>query len=132
MPKLHIHLLGDFRLVYADAPVSYINSPRLQALLAYLVLHRDAPQPRQHLAFRLWPDTSEAQARTNLRQLLHALKQTLPGADQFVHAEAQTLQWHSDAPFCLDVAEFAQALKAADQAEQQGDPHALRAALEQA
>src|SRR5262245_2093762 len=93
---MHIHLLGDFRLVYADvdadvdtaaaqpgqAPISQINSPRLQALVAYLVLHRDAPQPRQHIAFLLWPDTTEAQARTNLRQLLHSLKQTLPQADQ--------------------------------------------------
>src|SRR6266511_2041639 len=106
MPKLHIHLLGDFRLTSGDAPVSHINSPRLQALLAYLVLHRDPPQPRQHLAFQLWPDTSEPQARTNLRQLLHSLKQTLPGADQFITADAQTLQWRSEAAFRLDVAEF--------------------------
>src|SRR5262245_29101455 len=135
MPELHtlhIHLLGDFRLMYADAQVSHINSPRLQALLAYLVLHRDAPQPRQYLAFQLWPDSSEAQAPTNLRQLLHALKQTLPEADQFVHADAQTLQWRSDAPFRLDVAEFEQALKAADEAERQGDIHASRVTLEQA
>src|SRR6266511_6114052 len=132
MPKLHIHLLGDFRLVYADAPVSHINSPRLQALLAYLVLHRDAPQPRQYLAFQLWPDSSEAQARTNLRQLVHGLKQTLPEADQFVHVDAQMLQWRCDAPFRLDVAEFEEALTQADAAEQQRDPHALRVALEQA
>src|SRR5262245_39332989 len=59
-PQLHIHLLGDFHLVYdahADADdahaddahaddahaegaqVSQINSPRLQALVAYLALH---------------------------------------------------------------------------------------------
>lgn len=77
MPKLHIHLLGDFRLVYADAPVSQLNAPRLQALLAYLVLHREAPQPRHHLAFQLWPDTSEAQARTNRGR--EALKQLFVG-----------------------------------------------------
>src|SRR5262245_11278069 len=132
MPTLHIELLGDFRLSCGDAPVSNVNAPRLQALFAYLVLHRDAPQPRQYLAFQLWPDSSEAQARTNLRQLLHTLKQTLPAADQFVRANAQTLQWRSDAPFRLDVAEFEQALKAADEAEQHDDRHALRAALEQA
>jgi predicted ATPase/DNA-binding SARP family transcriptional activator len=132
MPTLHIQLLGEFHLTYGDAPVSKVNAPRLQALLAYLVLHREAPQPRHHLAYCLWPDTTEAQARTNLRQLLHALKQALPEADQFVHADAQTLQWGSDAPFRLDLAEFEQALKAADEAEQQPDPHALRVALEQA
>jgi predicted ATPase/DNA-binding SARP family transcriptional activator len=132
MPTLHIQLLGEFRLSCGDAPVSKVNAPRLQALLAYLVLHREAPQPRHHLAYCLWPDTTEAQARTNLRQLLHALKQALPEADQFVHADAQTLQWRSDAPFRLDVAEFEQALKAADAAAQQGDTSASRVALEQA
>jgi hypothetical protein len=46
---LHIHLLGDFRLDYDDVPVTTINTPRLQPLLAYLVLHRDAPRPRPAL-----------------------------------------------------------------------------------
>jgi DNA-binding SARP family transcriptional activator len=132
MPELHIHVLGDFRLSYADEPVGDINSSRMQALLAYLVLHRDAPQPRQALAFQLWPDSTEAQARTNLRQLVHGLRQTLPDADQFVHADAQTLQWRGDAPVRLDVAEFEAALAQADAAQQRGDPHALRVALEQA
>ena len=134
MPTLHIHLLGDFRLIYGEEPVSTITAPRLHALLAYLLLHRDAPQPRHHLAFVLWPDTTEAQARSNLRQLLHSLKQTLPEAAHFVHADTQTVQWRPEAPYRLDVADFEQALTGAagaDQA-QQRDAHALRVALEQA
>src|SRR5215831_20195485 len=109
MCALHIHLLGDFRLIGDEAPVRTLNAPRLQALLAYLLLHRDAPQPRHHLAFLFWPDTTEAQARTNLRQLLHGLKQTLPEADLFVHTDAQTVQWNDDASFRLDVAAFEEA-----------------------
>jgi predicted ATPase/DNA-binding SARP family transcriptional activator len=132
MPTLHIHLLGDFRLTWDETPVSTITAPRQHALLAYLLLHRDAPQPRQHLAFLLWPETTEAQARTNLRQLLHGLKQALPQVDRFVHTGAQTLQWRGDAPFRLDVAEFEQACALAEAAAQQGDLHALRSALEQA
>src|SRR5712691_6912104 len=134
MPQLHLHLLGDFRLIRDDAPVSTVNAPRLHALLAYLLLHRDAPQPRHHLAFLLWPDTTEAQARTNLRQLLHGLKQALPEADLFVHTDAQTVQWRPDAPYRLDVADFEEALTQADVAEQeqQRDAHASRKALEQA
>jgi len=50
IPTLHIHLLGDFLLVSGDTPVMTINSPRLQSLLAYLVLHRTAPQDRSPLA----------------------------------------------------------------------------------
>ena len=104
MATLHLHLLGEFRLESTDAPLNQPTAPRVQALLAYLVLHRAAPQSRQQLAFLLWPDTTDAQARTNLRQLLHTLKQALPHAERFVRAEGQTMQWRSDAPFRLDVA----------------------------
>jgi DNA-binding SARP family transcriptional activator len=132
MPTLHIHLLGDFRLSCDEAPVRTLTAPRLHALLSYLLLHRDAPQPRHHLAFLLWPDTTEAQARTNLRQLLHSLKQTLPAADHFVSTDATTVQWRHEAPFRLDVAEFEQACALAEVAAEQGDLHTLRLALEQA
>src|SRR4051812_28488108 len=79
-PILRVDLLGDFSLTYGDQRVTTIATPRLQSLLAYLVLHRDVPQPRQHLAFLFWPDTNEAQARNNLRQLVHQLRHTLPAA----------------------------------------------------
>src|SRR5437773_6321349 len=126
-PTLHIRLLGDFSLTYGDESVASINTPRLHSLFAYLVLHRDAPQLRQHLAFLFWPDTSEAQARNNLRQMLHQLRHALPDADRFLHADASTLHWRSAAAFQLDVAEFEQALASADAVERQDDQ---RAALE--
>lgn len=47
-----------------------MKQPRLQSLLAYLLLHRFTPQARQHVAFTFWPDSSEAQALTNLRKQL--------------------------------------------------------------
>ena len=70
-PVLRIRLLGDFTLTSDDGPIEGITTPRLQSLIGYLVLHRDAPQLRQHLAFVFWPDSSEMQARNNLRQLIH-------------------------------------------------------------
>jgi DNA-binding SARP family transcriptional activator len=90
LAALEIHVLGDFRLVYAGQLVTSVSSPRLQSLLAYLVLHRAAPQSRRHLAFLLWPDSTEAQARTNLRNLLHQLRQALPAPERFLAADAQT------------------------------------------
>jgi predicted ATPase/DNA-binding SARP family transcriptional activator len=120
-PTLHIRLLGDFSLIYRDESVASINTPRLHSLFAYLVLHRDAPQLRQHLAFLFWPDTSEAQARNNLRQLLHQLRYALPDADRFLHADARTLGWRHNAAFFLDVAEFERALASADAAEHEKD-----------
>lgn len=113
-PSLHIQLLGDFRLTNNGKPVTGLDSPRLQSLLAYLLLHRDAPQSRQHLAFLLYPDSTEARARGNLRSLLHQLRQFLPDADIFLDANAQTLQWRDDAPFLLDVDAFEKAVSDAD------------------
>ena len=55
---LSIGLFGDFSLVYGDQPVIGMNTARLRSLLAYLVLHQDAPQLRQQLAFLFWPDSS--------------------------------------------------------------------------
>ncbi|MGD8998618.1 MAG: BTAD domain-containing putative transcriptional regulator, partial [Anaerolineae bacterium] len=135
---LHVKLLGDFRLVYGDEPVTGIDTPRLQSLLTYLLLHRDAPQSRHRLAFLFWPDSPEAQALTNLRNLLHRLRNELPNADRFLHVERNTLQWRSMAPFEVDIARFERALDRADEALRGGlngarsDGAAARAALEQA
>ncbi len=131
-PALHVHLLGDFRLVYDSMPVTSVNTSRLQALLAYLVLHRNAPQPRHYLAFLFWPDSTEAQAHTNLRNLLYHLRHALPDTHRFLYADTQTLQWRADASFTLDVADFESALAQAEQAEQAGDQAVVRKALEEA
>jgi DNA-binding SARP family transcriptional activator len=134
IPTLHIHLLGDFLLVSGDTPVTTLAVPRLQSLLAYLVLHRIAPQDRSHLAFLLWPDSTEAQAHTNLRKLLYQLRQAFPDADHFLQADKQSLQWQTttDVSWTLDVQDFEQALAQAQHAEQAQDTTAMRQALEQA
>src|SRR5260221_48657 len=132
MPTLHLRLLGDFSLLYNDQQVTSVNTTRLRSLLTYLVLHRDVPQQRQHLAFLFWPDATEAQARNNLRQLLHQLRQALPAVEQFLSADTQVVHWHHATPCHLDVAEFERALPLADAVARRNDQHALQAALEQA
>jgi predicted ATPase/DNA-binding SARP family transcriptional activator len=111
---LHLQFLGGFQLVSGDTPVTTINTARLQALLAYLVLHHQAPQSRCHLAFQFWPNSPESQARTNLRKLFHQLHLALPNADHFLRADAQTVQWRPDAPFSFDVADFERAIAQTD------------------
>lgn len=119
---LAISLLGDFKLTYGCPPntteLYTVNTARLQALLGYLLLHRQAPQARDHLAFLFWPDTSEAQALTNLRNLLHKLRRALPTPARFLLVNARFVQWQSNAPYTLDVAAFeaavAQATTTAD------------------
>lgn len=111
---LQIQLLGEFRLTHDDAPITAFNTPKLQLLLAYLLLHRDAPQSRQTLAYLFWPDSNDSQARTNLRNAIHLLRTALPNVEQFLRIDNQTLQWRADSPFTLDVAEFVQGVLAAE------------------
>jgi DNA-binding SARP family transcriptional activator len=132
MPTLHIRLLGDFYILYGEAPVSGVDNPRLQSLLAYLVLHRDAPQARAHLSYLFWLDSTEAQARANLRKQVYHLRHSLPDADRFLYADNRVLYWQPDAPFTLDVADFEAAVARAEEADRAGDQAGLQGALEQA
>jgi predicted ATPase/DNA-binding SARP family transcriptional activator/Tfp pilus assembly protein PilF len=132
MWTLHIQLLGVFRLVYGEEPVTSLRSSRLQSLLAYLLLHRDAPQPRSHVAFVFWPDATEAQAHNSLRNLLYRLRRELPDADRFLHIDGQTLHWHPQAPFKMDVAEFEEAASAVVTAKADGNRAMVHEALEKA
>lgn len=84
---LRVHLLGSFAVEYDGEPVTALRATRLQTLLAYLVLHCATPQPRQRIAFLFWPETSDAQAQTNLRQLLHTLRQRLPNAAAYLQVD---------------------------------------------
>lgn len=132
MPELDVRLLGDFAIYRDGEPLTCVNSPRTQSLLAYLILHRTAPQSRQRIAFLFWPDLSEARARSNLRYQLHLLRRALPDPDSFLQADELTLQWRPDAPFKSDVAAFEGFLLEADTAERHGNRAELRTALERA
>jgi non-specific serine/threonine protein kinase len=99
-------LLGGFHLRYRNETVGTINTARLQSLLAYLAVHQNSPVSRQSLAFMFWPDTSETQARANLRNLLHKLRASLPDADSFLSIGQHTVQWLASPSSTLDVDQF--------------------------
>lgn len=111
---LRIRLLGALDLRLGEVPLPPLESARAESLFAYLLLHRAAPQPRQLLAFLLWPDSTESQARTNLRHVLHNLRRALPDLDRFLDVTSRTLQWRPDTPFWLDVAAFEEAVARAE------------------
>ena len=129
---LDVRLLGQFRLTVDGRPVDGPATARLQSLLAYLLLHADAPQSRAHLSFTFWPDASESNARNNLRQLLHQLRQALPDPDRYLRADANSVQWAPDSSFSLDVALFDRAVAEAEAAGRAGDAARRRACLERA
>lgn len=117
MNTLYIHLLGGFHISGDDNPQQSLShavtTPRLQSLLAWLLLHRQGPQARPHLAYVFWPDAGEAQARNNLRQSLHQLRAGLPYVDQLLRIDAQSVWWHPSIAVRLDVADFEAAVELA-------------------
>ncbi len=109
---LRVRLLGSFAVEYGGKPVTSLRATRLQTLLAYLLLHCTTPQPRQRMAFLFWPETSDTQAQTNLRQLLHTLRQRLPDAAAYLQVDDYTVTWLHNGADLLDVAAFEAALDA--------------------
>ena len=105
MADLEIRLFGAFQVTFGQ-PITTLHSPRQQALVAWLLLHAGNAQPRKYIAFAMWPDSDEPQAQTNLRRELYHLRRGLPGSEEYLEVNAQTLHWRTDAPYRLDVSEF--------------------------
>ncbi|MCK4490024.1 MAG: AAA family ATPase, partial [Anaerolineales bacterium] len=96
------------------------------------MIHRNSPLSRQRLSYLFWPDSTESQARTNLRNLLYHLRDALPDVDRFLDVGSKILSWKPDAPFKIDLDDFENALVRAEGAQKEGNQAALRVALEEA
>ena len=113
-PRLQVRLLGNPAVSLDGADLEAFASSRLQRLLALLILQPGTPLPRQRIAFRLWPDSTETQARTNLRKVLHDLRQALAEVDTYVELDQHHLRWRSDRSSWVDVVAFREALRRGD------------------
>ncbi|CAN5344817.1 hypothetical protein BH23BAC3_BH23BAC3_26170 [soil metagenome] len=116
MAGLHLTLFGEYKISYSGELVTSIRKIRVQELLAWLLLNRKTPQSRQYIAFQFWPECSEKQALTNLRNALYYLRKNLPDADNYILADSNSLFWNSRSDFYLDVADFENSLRTADEA----------------
>lgn len=117
---MRINLFGNLRISIAGNPVHAVNSNRMQSLIAYLILHTD-PQPRERLAFLLWPSSTESQARTNLRQLLHHWKRALPAGQNPLEMSHFSVRWVRSADDSIDTVDFLAALDNAGSARADND-----------
>ncbi|TVR90540.1 MAG: hypothetical protein EA416_11340, partial [Trueperaceae bacterium] len=131
MATLSIRLLGGLRVERGDDALE-LGPQRVSDLIAYLVVHRYRPIPRAHLAYVMWPESDEAQARTNVRKTLHQLRHSLPDAAQLLAMDGQTLRWRPGARFDVDVERFDQATQRAQQAQASGARGLEREHLEEA
>ena len=109
--RLEVRLLGVVEVILDGQRLRAFNSLRLQRFLALVAL-RKGPQHRSRLAFQLWPDSSERQARTNLRKLLHELRHSLPDVGDFVEINNETVRWISSGSSEVDVLTFQEAVAA--------------------
>lgn len=120
---LRVALFGGPRLEYGGEPFTLRASSSAISLLAFLLLHREAPLARRFVAFTLWPDESEATALSRARRALFTLNEALPAAPStpWIVTDKRSLQWNPQAQVWLDVAEFERLIT---------DPHAAEAAVE--
>ena len=113
---LHIRLLGTFSITHNQELVTELTRPQLKTLLAYLTLQGAAPIAREQIALLLWPVSGEAQAKTNLRNLLSELRKLVLPIAEYLEITPNTLGWNPIAATLFDSAEFETTLQAATQA----------------
>jgi DNA-binding SARP family transcriptional activator len=122
-PRLRIDILGGFRVLLDGHAPARPPSPRQQQLVAFLILHgRSGPVPRQRVGGSLWPESTDAQALTNLRRELHHLREAFPGLHALIDVGSRTLAWRDARNTFVDVVEF----EAAADRGVQGDRAALQ------
>lgn len=103
---LTVRLLGRVSIRRDGIESAAFGSGPLLRLLTALTLRAGTPVSRTELAFRLWPDSSEAQARTNLRKALHQLRHELDDVDRFVEITNESVRWSAGSLAQVDVVAF--------------------------
>src|SRR5688500_8965210 len=111
--RLQVRLLGAVEVILDGRRLRAFNNLRLQRFLALITLRRDL-QHRSRLAFELWPDSHERQARTNLRKLLHDFRHSLPDIGEFVEIDNEIVRWIPTGPSEVDVLRFREAIAVGD------------------
>lgn len=107
-PVVEFRFLGQFALHLDGEPVRLASRPA-QSLLAYLCLHAGKAFRREKLAGLLWPETSESNARNNLRQALWRIRRSLGDQDCLL-ADDLSIAFDARAPYWLDVEVLTQPL----------------------
>ena len=108
---LHVSLLGE-QAITEDGISVQARSSRAVALVAFLAAHAGAPQSRQRIAGMFWPESTDAQALTNLRRELHHLRQIL-GEESSLVVTSRDLCWRDTDTCRVDLRVFTTARSAA-------------------
>lgn len=106
---LEIRMLGQYSIQRGGIPVEVQSRPA-QALLAYLSVNANTPIRREKLAGMFWPETSDSDARRNLRVVLHGLRRDLQDdgrkGGQFIQSDRQTIALDTSNDCWIDTLEL--------------------------
>jgi DNA-binding SARP family transcriptional activator len=117
--NVEIRLLGPAQVLCNGTDFAQRLPAQPLRLLAMLVCGQQERPARVDLAFTLWPDHSEAEARANLRRHLYLLQQHLPPLrEPWIVADKKTLRWGNAADTTVDALEFERLSKTPGSAEQ--------------
>ncbi|TET99825.1 MAG: hypothetical protein E3J30_03935, partial [Anaerolineales bacterium] len=97
---LEIRLLGQFDLRQDGVAIELPSRPA-RTLLSYLVLTRGTHHPRERLAGLLWPNSSESNARKNLRQALWQLRKAI--GETHLLVDTRSIAFNTASDFWLDI-----------------------------
>src|SRR6266849_4795814 len=107
MSKISIQLFGQFCIRRDEQVLTGFEALKMQELLGYLLLHRHQPLSRESLASLLWPDTTTAQSKKKLRQMLWHLQSALGSQadvphDRLLLVELDRVRINTEADLWLD------------------------------
>ncbi len=100
---LEVRLLGRFDVRLDGRPIA-LPSRAAQSLLAYLLLNPGTAHRREKLSGLLWPDTTEENARRNLRQALWRIRQALGAHSDYLLTDDISIAFNTDVDYWLDAA----------------------------
>jgi predicted ATPase/DNA-binding SARP family transcriptional activator len=133
--KLHIHVFGHLQAMLEGRPLPRVPRHETAQLWIYLLLHRGLALPRGHVAFEIWPDTREAEAKAKLRRNLHRLAGYLPARPvdrPWLVSDSKSVGWNPSAGVWLDLELFEALTRRVQLAAPSGETGDLRLWLEQA
>lgn len=105
MNTLRFYLFGKLHVETNGRLVQKIEPRKAEELLAFLLLHRDQPQSREHLADILWGELEPEQSKAYLRKALWQLQSILDsqGGKGIILVDGEWLQINPHGNFWLDV-----------------------------
>ncbi len=108
MPISTLTTLGRFTLSVDGNSTPGPATRKARALMAFLVMNRNADTARERLLEMFWPDVDPERARNSLNTALHSIRRCLRTAglesDQFIRVTRSIIRWAADT--AADTEEF--------------------------